>query len=171
MQFTTQANRTASDRSATVRVSWPGSNFRDITIVQAHPTARIQVTWNRIVDMDLHAIEPNGNLIHAGRTTGTSGYLERDNSPSGRGDPAVETIYIDVPLNGTYQIYLVHHGGGNIPTTSTITVTLGLDRSPQTWTFARESESQNVNLGYNVADVNVVATIVTERHGTRDVVR
>ncbi len=72
MRFDVQANRTTSDRSATLRVSWPGQNVRNVSIVQVHPTARIHVDWNTIVDIDLKVVEPGGNLIHNGDRIGGS---------------------------------------------------------------------------------------------------
>lgn len=68
------------------------------------------LTWNHYADVDLHAVEPNGEHIYYAHKNSYSsdGFLDVDNRHGGNG--ATENIYWENPAEGIYEIYIDHYG-------------------------------------------------------------
>jgi uncharacterized protein YfaP (DUF2135 family) len=173
VRFMVDQNLQTIDRNGTLRVG----GILDIPIAQTHPIAFVRLTWdtNRVspaydVDMDLHAIEPDGTHVHAGNRVGKASYLERDNRPH-LGHESAETIVIDAPapVGGRYEVF-IHHSGSqgansNGDTTSTIAITVDFDSAPSTTTITRQTTVSGVSL--NVANVFVKPGRVEPVGGSR----
>lgn len=166
MTLNVLANRTNSDRDVIVQIATASGNRR-LTFQQAHPRARITVSWTNgrglphpDTDIDLKLQEPaGGTLIYWDNKVGTSGYLEDDNKPR-NGTGTVEKIYIDEPLSGNYKVFFTHTGGGDDDTNSTITITLDPFGASQSRTFTRFTTREGTTV--DVANVNVVTRTIIE---------
>lgn len=126
------------------------------------------VLGNRLAtDLDLHVIEPDGSHVYFLNEVGSTSVLELDDL-NGFGP---ENIYVPTggAAAGTYQIFLVYYCG-TIPTIATISVRVFADTPrEQVVTFTRTLQTENLSLGYNVADVKFPAGTITERTDTRPV--
>lgn len=75
-----------------------------------HGKLKATLSWNFYADIDLHAIEPNGNEIYFfNPVSSTGGFLDVDNVEGGPG--AVENIYWENPIDGLYKFYLNYYDG------------------------------------------------------------
>jgi len=165
--FTLQPNTTGAPRTGVVRVTFPAGNPtppQDVTIRQDPilGTGMIQATlrWDTMTDIDLHVIEPGGAHVFYQSKTGPTAQLDTDNTV-GLGP---ENIFVQTPVAGTYQFYIVHFSGSQ-PTTSMITLTVaGLPVR----TIQRLTSSASPTVGYNVANVSIgPPPTITETTGTR----
>jgi hypothetical protein len=142
----------------------PGPYSNTITVVVGEFLAlgdmQVSLTWNQATDMDLHLLEPDGTHVFHGRRQGTSARLDFDDV-DGFGP---ENMFVDAgrALPGMYGIYLVHNSR-NLETTSTITVTLGVNTNfAKTLIFTRRSRQANPGQAILVATVNVRTGEVVE---------
>ena len=122
------------------------------------------MTWNTTADMDIHVIEPNGTHVFYAAPNGSTARLDVDDT-DGFGP---ENIFVPTggAAAGTYQVYLVHYSGP-APTVATIRVTLGTGPTALVRTFTRTTTAASTTTGVNVANVNVLASQITDVTGTR----
>ncbi len=85
---------------------------------------RFSMSWSSSTDFDLHVLTPGGTLLgFQGSRSGDGGEWDYDDTVGGNG--AVENIFFDAPLDGTYEYWVNHYSGegGNF----SIVVTAGSD--------------------------------------------
>lgn len=87
---------------------------------------RASLTWGENSDVDLHAIEPNGEHVYYANYQGQSGTLDVDNRV-GKGPENYVVACEDIEI-GTYKIG-VNYYSGNTPQEATITLFLGNNES------------------------------------------
>ncbi|HYU80037.1 MAG TPA: hypothetical protein VEK56_13690, partial [Vicinamibacterales bacterium] len=126
----------------------------------------ISLTWNTLVDMDLHVIEPDGSHVWWRHPTGPTSALETEDNITGFG-PETVSVPIAGAAAGVYQVFIVHYRGA-IPTTSTIAITLGVGTpNAKTTIFTRQSSTPDATKGINVAFVDPRSGMVGEVTGNR----
>lgn len=99
----------------------------------------IQVTlrWDFPGDVDLHAIQPDGDEIYFANTEGSGrhgGQLDHDDLEGGRG--AVENIYWSDPVEGPYKIRAVFYRvSDDAPQGGTVNVRVKVNGQEQIYSF------------------------------------
>ncbi len=144
--------------------------YSDKILVNIGPTIRVRdlevtLTWNTLVDMDLHVIEPSGAHVYWESKNGRTAFLDVDNT-TGFG-PETISVRQGVAVAGVYEVFVVQHRG-DAPTTSTVAITLNVGSAgAQTALFTRQSVGGSNSTRYNVALVDVRSGTVAENGGTR----
>jgi hypothetical protein len=144
--------------------------YSDKILVNIGPTIRVRdleitLTWNTLVDMDLHVIEPSGAHVYWERRNGVTAFLDVDNT-TGFG-PETISVRQGVAVAGIYEVFVVQYKG-DAPTTSTVAITLNVGSAgTQTALFTRQSVGGSTTTRYNVALVDVKSGTVAETGGTR----
>jgi hypothetical protein len=144
--------------------------FSNVVLVSVLPTFRlrdleISLTWNTPTDIDLHVIEPNGRHVFWNARNGVTAHLDEDNTTAF--GPETVSIEPGAAALGIYQVFIVHYRG-DIPTTSTVAITLGVGTaSPRTAVFTRHTTGPDFEDGVNVALVDVRSGVIGENFGRR----
>ena len=68
----------------------------------------ISMLWHTNDDMDLHLVTPSDHIFYANRNTAT-GVLDVDRQVSSFVANPIENIYVDDPVNGDYEVYVVNY--------------------------------------------------------------
>lgn len=114
----------------------------------------IQLTlrWDFPGDVDLHAIQPDGQEIYFANTRASGrsgGELDHDDLDGGQG--AVENIYWSNPVEGAYQVRAVYYRvNGMAPDGGTVNVRVKVNGVERVYSFTLSTEGQV----YDVVTVN-----------------
>ncbi|MGR5148761.1 YfaP family protein [Photobacterium alginatilyticum] len=67
------------------------------------------LTWNGTGDVDLHTYEPNGSHVYYSRPTGTTGYLDVDNTTANGPEHYFASCDVNKLQTGTYRVSVANY--------------------------------------------------------------